>query len=372
MGTAKVVALRHIMLTLQHICLVYIIFQLEEFSYELLSLLPLRIRRELFDCLPLADVFTLENTNVSSGIDMNSIWMKVYQGICKPPYHWSPTIRSSGPRDDVLSVLAHYIFSDNYTCSQILFTTRDGNGLLPSVIPQRYSSFVPTNKSTVEKIVLLLSQKCNVSPKYFHFYFPRGSDFRKSSDHFPEDPSCLYDFFHCATEVSVYCERTHSIFITNYDNLDGYEDEFDELVYLESVAVPILLKQSLQSVTLMGWCRGQSKLWSGVSELFKQYQFKTLKLADCNVSVEDFANILSAFLHSSSSHQQCVELTGLHLYMYSDRRAVNITADQMLSHFSNFAFSMHDGAFQSKCLTILRTYYVSMVVSVNRSLASSD
>ena len=363
MDTAKVVALQRTMLTLQQLCLVYIIFQLEEFPYELLSLLPLKIRQELFNCLPLADVFILDSANVSNGIDMNSFWINVYQGIRKyiPLYHWSPT--SSGPRDDVLSVLAYCIFSDNYTSSQILFTTTDHSGFLHSVIPQRYSSFVPSNKSTVEKIITLLSQKCKVFPKYFHFYYPRGSEFRKSSEHFPEDPNCLYHFFHSAAEVSVYCERTYSIFTTNYD-FDGYEDEFDELVYLESVAVPILLKQSLQSVTLRGWSRDQSKLWSGISELFMQSQFKTLKLANCNVSVWDFINILSTFLLSNSSHQQCLELTGLHLYMYSDRRAIHITTEQMLSHFSNFAFTIHDSAFQSKCLTILKTYYVSMVVSV--------
>ena len=365
MDTAQVMALQHTMLTLQKICLVYIIFQLEEFSPELLSLLPLRIRQELLNYLPLADVFVLDSTNVSNGMDMNSFWTNYYQDIRKytPPYYGSPT--SYGPRDDVISLLACCIFSDNYVSSQFLFTTKDHSGCFNSIVPPRYFSFISSNKSTVEKAITLLSQKCKVFPKYFHFYYSRGSDLRKSIEHYPDDPNCLYHFFHHAAEVSVHCERMYSIFTSNFDGFDGYEDEFDELVYLESVAVPILLKQSsLQSVTLSGWSRGKSKLWAGICELFMQPQFKTLKLTNCNISVEDFINILSTFLRSSSSCQQCLDLTGVHLYIFSDRRAISVTTKQMLPHFSKFAFTMHDSAFQSKCLTVLKTYYVSMVIPV--------
>ena len=66
-------------LSLQQASILYVIFNLEEFSPDVLALLPLRFRRDLLLMLPPADIFKLEQTSVVDGIDMeNEIWKEVY------------------------------------------------------------------------------------------------------------------------------------------------------------------------------------------------------------------------------------------------------------------------------------------------------
>ena len=61
-------------LSLQQQCFVHLITNLEEFSPDILALLPLRVRRELFLRLPAADICYLEQTAVADGVDMDAIW----------------------------------------------------------------------------------------------------------------------------------------------------------------------------------------------------------------------------------------------------------------------------------------------------------
>ena len=61
-------------LSLQQQCFVHLITNLEEFPPDILALLPLRVRRELFLRLPAADICYLEQTAVADGVDMDAIW----------------------------------------------------------------------------------------------------------------------------------------------------------------------------------------------------------------------------------------------------------------------------------------------------------
>ena len=61
-------------LSLQQQCFVHLITNLEEFPPDVLALLPLRVRKELFLRLPVADICYLERTAVADGVDMEWIW----------------------------------------------------------------------------------------------------------------------------------------------------------------------------------------------------------------------------------------------------------------------------------------------------------
>lgn len=61
-------------LSLQQQCFVHLISNLEEFPPDVLALLPLRVRKELFLRLPVADICYLERTAVADGVDMEWIW----------------------------------------------------------------------------------------------------------------------------------------------------------------------------------------------------------------------------------------------------------------------------------------------------------
>ena len=61
-------------LSLEDSCLVWLINDLENYSLELLALLPLRLRYRLLANLPVLDLCQLECTFVALGVDLESIW----------------------------------------------------------------------------------------------------------------------------------------------------------------------------------------------------------------------------------------------------------------------------------------------------------
>ena len=67
------------MKSLQEICLTHIQWTLEEYPVDVLALLPKAIREEMLHNLPIVDICRLEDTQFTSGIDMDSIWKELYK-----------------------------------------------------------------------------------------------------------------------------------------------------------------------------------------------------------------------------------------------------------------------------------------------------
>ena len=65
--------------SLQEICLAHILWTLEEYPVDVLALLPKAIREEMLHNLPIVDICRLEDTQFTSGIDMDSIWKELYE-----------------------------------------------------------------------------------------------------------------------------------------------------------------------------------------------------------------------------------------------------------------------------------------------------
>ena len=68
-------------LPLQKQCILYLLFHADEFPPSYLGLLPRRLRRDLLDCMSIADVCRLEGTPFTDGISTKEIWMQVYNEI---------------------------------------------------------------------------------------------------------------------------------------------------------------------------------------------------------------------------------------------------------------------------------------------------
>ena len=65
--------------SLQEICLTHILWTLKEYPVDVLALLPKAIREEILYNLPIVDICRLEDTQFTSGIDMDSIWKELYK-----------------------------------------------------------------------------------------------------------------------------------------------------------------------------------------------------------------------------------------------------------------------------------------------------
>ena len=63
--------------SLQNLCLIYIIRFLELFPVDYLALLPVTVRQRLLENLPPADVCRLEQSKFSEGLDINRAWKKL-------------------------------------------------------------------------------------------------------------------------------------------------------------------------------------------------------------------------------------------------------------------------------------------------------
>ena len=66
-----------VLLSLRFQCLIRIIQHLDEYSMELLALLPTRQRKELLMSLPPLDICRLEGNPVARDVDMNQVWHAV-------------------------------------------------------------------------------------------------------------------------------------------------------------------------------------------------------------------------------------------------------------------------------------------------------
>ena len=68
--------------TLQQQCMQFILMNLEELPPSYLALLPLSIRKEILDRLPIADVCLLEETPFVDGLDLKVYWSDCLEDLC--------------------------------------------------------------------------------------------------------------------------------------------------------------------------------------------------------------------------------------------------------------------------------------------------
>ena len=75
--------------SLQNLCLIYIIRFLELFPVDYLALLPVTVRQRLLENLPPADVCRLEQSKFSEDLDINGVWKKLsdVSRILESSYH---------------------------------------------------------------------------------------------------------------------------------------------------------------------------------------------------------------------------------------------------------------------------------------------
>ncbi len=67
------------MKSLEELCLTHVTMTLEQYSTDTLSLLPKDFRLQLLHKIPIVDVCRLEDTDFTSGIDMESVWMALHK-----------------------------------------------------------------------------------------------------------------------------------------------------------------------------------------------------------------------------------------------------------------------------------------------------
>ena len=77
---------------LQDLCLLEVINDLESYSVELLSSLPLRTRRRILNNIPVVDLYRLEDTPIAEGVDMEEVWKKVRQHIAPQMMLWKSNL----------------------------------------------------------------------------------------------------------------------------------------------------------------------------------------------------------------------------------------------------------------------------------------
>ncbi len=65
--------------SLEELCLTHVEMTLEQYSTDTLSLLPKGFRLQLLHKIPIVDVCRLEDTDFTSGIDMESLWMALHK-----------------------------------------------------------------------------------------------------------------------------------------------------------------------------------------------------------------------------------------------------------------------------------------------------
>ncbi len=67
------------MKSLEELCLTHVAMTMEQYSTDSLSLLPKGFRLQLLHKIPIIDVCRLEDTKFTTGIDMTSVWVEIYQ-----------------------------------------------------------------------------------------------------------------------------------------------------------------------------------------------------------------------------------------------------------------------------------------------------
>ena len=94
MSTTSTISTSSYLLPLQKICLLKLISDLEAFSPDSLTLLPLHCRHQLMCYLPAVDLCRLEHSNVVSGLDdMNKVWERLCSKQFEETYEWEAWCR---------------------------------------------------------------------------------------------------------------------------------------------------------------------------------------------------------------------------------------------------------------------------------------
>lgn len=123
-------------LSLQDHTFLYIISNVDQYSTELLSHLPLHMRRKLLSALPPFRLYQLEGTSIACGINTNEMWEELsQQQDCvwggylkdKASIHREPTTDlqrkdHDSPRVCFMNYLSHLIFNEmnrDYACKRI-------------------------------------------------------------------------------------------------------------------------------------------------------------------------------------------------------------------------------------------------------------
>ena len=76
-GFSDTLEMASIPVSLQNLCLIYIIRFLELFPVDYLALLPVTVRQRLLENLPPADVCRLEQSKFAEGLDIDGVWKKL-------------------------------------------------------------------------------------------------------------------------------------------------------------------------------------------------------------------------------------------------------------------------------------------------------
>ena len=138
---------------LQYLCMCFTRLNLERIPSQQLALLPLKFRKELLHSLPLADVCSLEETQVVQGISMEEVWLEVHNNLMEqlqalrlslPYILYQKTGARRGHRESCYELIAFLVLHQAWpysklSVSELLFSVRlcDNN----IVLPHRYSFF---------------------------------------------------------------------------------------------------------------------------------------------------------------------------------------------------------------------------------------
>ena len=114
-------------LSLQDMCVLNIILRWDEFPLQVLSDLPLKIRRNLTHSLPLVDVLNLEGTPMSKGVDLDS----------------------KDIRENMVNSLFSNYSIEGFLCTR--FFIEDGHRYTPDCLVDHIASCYPSLESTVIK-----------------------------------------------------------------------------------------------------------------------------------------------------------------------------------------------------------------------------
>ena len=113
-------------LSLQHLCLLYLVGHLDKYTPNTLSLLPAHLRHQLVCHLPAFDLHKLEGTPVVSGLDISTYWQALYDYFrkiispeCKychcyqcSEFESNSTNKNRGPKENVLSLAESHVVQE--------------------------------------------------------------------------------------------------------------------------------------------------------------------------------------------------------------------------------------------------------------------
>ena len=200
--------------SLQNLCLIYIIRFLELFPLDYLALLPVAVCQRLLENLPPVDVCRLEQSKFSEGLDIDGVWKKLsdISPILMLCTHHSNTpashLTKNGYKDSFFSQIYSFLSTKRFEASlaedrckiaqclciplrpqtliqlfhnaptltpsaneqQHYWSLLDGNQKLPILTPNRYLPYYQplppslSEKDSIKSIVLLVPTLCKYYP----------------------------------------------------------------------------------------------------------------------------------------------------------------------------------------------------------------